>query len=105
MNEAMKRKEVSSDWENLSTDELQTQIKNKVAQYIQQQPMLETDKQPLIDLCEKKIDGVVKLWNDEMQRRNMLLHLIAVPVNEILPSLKSNTVEKLFEMSAVSVKG
>jgi hypothetical protein len=66
--------------------------------------MLETDKAELIHTCLTKLDGVMKQWQDENEARHILTQLSQIKESLILPSLKSETVEKLYEMSKASAR-
>jgi hypothetical protein len=64
--------------------------------------MLEEDKSTLLKNCIWKIDTVLTLWEGTPMKRKILIKLSSVPVAEILPTLKTQPVEKLFKLSGTN---
>ncbi len=102
--EAAGREAAPVDLSAYSIDELLSYAKSRLQRYIEQQHMLETDKAELIHTCLTKLDGVMKQWQDENEARHILTQLSQIKESLILPSLKSETVEKLYEMSKASAR-
>lgn len=100
--EAAEREQHTPQWSDLSNTMLHATIDQRIADYIHQQDMLERNKEELIALCRSKFAAVVDLWESEENKRSLLLKLVAIPVAEMITSLKVQPVERLYEMSRTS---
>ena len=69
--------------------------------YILTQPMLETNHEQLAAECRHKLQLVVAQWSNPAQQRQVLLQLCQSSMAEIVPTLKTRPVEKLFELSQI----
>jgi MoaA/NifB/PqqE/SkfB family radical SAM enzyme len=102
MEDAQSRSEGVDSMEHLSVEELDQYAKTRLQKYITGHTMLETDKEELIRICQQKIDDVLGLWNDEAKKRTLLTKLCLIKESELLPALKTQTIEKLYEMSVAT---
>lgn len=100
--EAAERELHTQQWNDLSTGALYDTIDQRIADYIHQQDMLERNREELIALCRSKFAAVVDLWESEENKRSLLLKLVAIPVSEMITSLKVQPIERLYEMSRTS---
>jgi MoaA/NifB/PqqE/SkfB family radical SAM enzyme len=90
--------------ESLSNNELLQFISQNFKLYIFNQHMLESNPGELLQLCQHKIEQIMDLCSTDEQRKAHLMALARTPVSFSLPAIKSNSVEKLFEMSINQIK-
>ncbi|HLP20778.1 MAG TPA: hypothetical protein VK174_10775, partial [Chitinophagales bacterium] len=89
---------------NQSSAELVDYALNRLQAYIMRETMLEEDKNGLIAICSNKLKQVVAKWPESKQKRAMLIKLCLIKESEILIALKTQSVEKLYEMSLTTTE-
>jgi MoaA/NifB/PqqE/SkfB family radical SAM enzyme len=99
MKDAVLKEQSGAEWQALSDQELQTNINASIQSYIQEQTMIESDREQLIELCISKFARVMDMWTDQNDKRKILLKISSIPVSEMIISLKVQPLEKLYEMS------
>lgn len=98
MNDAMNKTDDERNSQNLTLPELRERIKLSFEDYISTQPMIEDDRQQLINLCADKINSVANLCITEQQERAWFLLLNANPPALSFPAIKTSSPEKLYEI-------
>ncbi len=102
MIEAQHGKLAAEDLVMLSYSELSELAKERLKTYISGQRMLEVDKEELIRQCEDKIDGVIQLWGEKIGKANMLIKLCLAKESDMVGAMKTQSIEKLYEMSVAT---
>ena len=97
--EARNGKIAAQDLVNLSLGELHELMTKRLHTYISGQIMLEANKEEIMRTCVEKVDRVLQLWKDDAGRKNTLIKLCLSKESDVVASMKTQSVDKLYEMS------